>query len=216
MAKPTKDRVPLTSYWNAIKQANPSLTKSPLFKPDIMGPIGNYDKCLANYTKQLTDKDKLLDMIKDMVTALSAVKDQIDKHCDERDKVDAQDKVLLNKFASELNGFKNAPDSDADMAAVSAAMANYVAAKEDSINMFKALTDRVFSYNQQATAKIKKISVDYKTKSAAITTAMNKLDGEALTLEGQIRGIVGKYQQIAVQMDHDDVVDGVRELLTHF
>jgi len=102
------------------------------------------------------------------------------------------------------------------MTSIANAMANFVGSRETSINTFKALTDRIFSFNQQSNAKLKAISLDYKTKSAALAANMSRLEGEALSLETQIRGIIGKYTQIAVQMDHDEVVDSLRDLLTHF
>src|SRR5882672_732781 len=117
MAKPTKDRVPLTSAWNAIKSGDDTLKKSASkFVPNILIPIGKYDQALLNYTKQLTDKDQLSQFFKDIIKAFKTAADANKKFTAERTKIDEETDKRSDVATAKLNGF--ADDPEADIAAV--------------------------------------------------------------------------------------------------
>src|SRR5687768_2472485 len=122
MAKPIKNRVPLTSYWNSIKSGNETLKKSPLFKPDIMGPIGKYDQALLTYTKQLTDKDKLGDYFKNMEKVITANEAECVQHAEASEKLKKETAAKRSKYAVELD--KHSQNPDADMNAVCGSITN--------------------------------------------------------------------------------------------
>lgn len=214
MAKPIKDRVPLTAAWNSIKSGNDTLKKSPMFKPDVMVPIGNYDKALLGYTKQLTDKDKLSDFFKEMEKAFSANLEAGKQHVQARDKLDAESDAKRTKYANELE--KYGGDPDADMSVVCAAITNYCANLEENTTLHRALSEKLFALNKLRIAALNKIRDDYKAKAIAITTNMTKFEKEVLALETQIRSVVNVYAKIAIDMNHDDAAIAARELLAKF
>lgn len=214
MAKPIKDRVPLAAAWNSIKSGNDTLKKSPLFKPDVMVPIGNYDKALLGYTKQLTDKDKLSDFFKEMEKAFSANLEAGKQHAQARDKLDAEAAAKRTQYANELQ--KYAGDPDADVSVVSAAITNYCANLEESTTLHRALSEKMFALNKQRIAALNKIRDDYKAKASAITNNMAKFEKDVLALEIQIRSVINTYAKIAIDMNHDDAASAARELLAKF
>jgi hypothetical protein len=214
MAKPIKDRVPLTAAWNAIKSGNDTLKKSPMFKPDVMGPIGNYDKALLGYTKQLTDRLKLSDFFKEMSTAFSADTASSKQHADARDKIDKETDAKTDKYADELE--KYGGDPDADMSVVCAAITNFCANKEEGITLHRALSEKMFAQNMQRIAALNKIRDNYKAKATAIAANMAKYEKDVLALETQIRSIINTYAKISIEMNHDDAGQAARELLEKF
>jgi len=216
MAKLTKDRVSLTPYWAKIKASNSTLNKSPLFKPDIMGPIAKYDQALASYLKQMTEQEKLRDVVKEIRKIMDADLPKIRALQEERTKLQESCIADEKKAWETINAAVADDDADVDMTKVATGVANYVADLADDFNNTRAISEKIYSYNQGAVAKLNKMRDDFKAKAASVTSAMSKIDAEVLTLETQIRGIIGTYSKIAIDMDHSDVVDDVRDLLTHF
>ena len=214
MAKPIKDRVPLTATWSAIKSGNDTLKKSPMFKPDVMGPIGNYDKALLGYTKQLTDRDKLSDFFKEMSTAIGVNETATKQHADARDKIDKETAAKVNKYADELEKYGGDPDADTN--AVCASITNYCANLEEGTTLHRTLSEKMFAQNMQRMAALNKIRDNYKARAAAISANMAKFEKDVLALETQIRSIVNTYAKIAIDMNHDDAADAARELLAKF
>ena len=214
MAKPIKDRVPLTAAWNSIKSGNNTLKKSPLFKPDVMVPIGNYDKALLGYTKQLTDRDKLSDFFKEMGDAYATDLAATKQHADARDKIDKETADKIKKYAGELEKF--AGDPAADMSVVIVSITNFCASGEERTTLHRALSEKIFAQNMQRIAALNKIRDNYKAKASAISTNMAKFEKDVLALEAQIRSIINTYAKIAIDMDHDDAADAARELLAKF
>jgi hypothetical protein len=216
MAKTTKDRVPLATYWAKIKAGNPTLNKSPLFKPDIMGPIGKYDQALSNYTKQMLEQDKLRDVVKAIPKIWEADLPKVRALQQERTKLEESTTAGAKTDWEKINALVADEDADVDMMKVAASVASYVADYADKFNNFHSISDKIYSYNMAAVAKLNKMRDDFKSKATTVTSAMSKIDGEVLTLETQIRGIIATYSKIAIDMDHADVVDDIRDLLTHF
>jgi len=62
-------------------------------------------------------------------------------------------------------------------------------------------------------ATVKKARDEYKSKADSITSGMKKAEADADRLDGQIRQLALNYQKTAVQMDHDDIVEALRDLL---
>jgi hypothetical protein len=214
MAKPTKDRVPLASHWTSIKSGNETLKKSPLFKPDIIGPIKKYDQALLNYAKQLTDKDKLNDCFKSIQKTITDTSNGAREKAEALNKVENEGRDKLTKNLNALFAHEDKPD--ADMTVVSGCMTNLSAEIEESITLHRAISDQIYSLKKQSVASLNKVRDEYKAKASAITSAMNKIDSEVLSLEVQIRGIISTYSKIAISMNHADASDAARELLGKF
>ena len=214
MAKPTKDRVPLASYWNSIKSGNDTLKKSPLFKPDIMGPMGKYDQALLNYTKQLTDKDKLSDCFKAIAKTVTDTATAVATQMEALDKVYEEGQSKKTKDMNRLYQLEDSPN--ADMTDVCACMTNLGADIEETITLHRAISEKIYTLKKQSAAAINKVRDEYKAKSTAITSNMNRIDGEVLSLEVQIRGIISAYSKIAIDINHADAGEAARGLLAKF
>ena len=217
MAKSMEDRKktgPLLGKWTAIKGSHKALGNGALFKPDIAAPVKSYDDGLKTYDKLLEDKKKLKDLFRDASKASQTYHDEREKHNAERDKIDAKEAELRDKYGDQIDNLSKADDpATAD---VIAALTGFTSALDEGQTMHKALTDRLVAMNAARSAAIKKVRDAYKAKADAIAAGLKKLETDGDRLEGQIKQIGLSYEKTAVQMDHDEIVDDIRGFLDNF
>ena len=200
----------LLPTWNTIKGKHKALSNG-LFRPDLAAVLKTYDQGLQNYDKFLEQKKKLCDVIAELTDAINAQIQAANQHYDQFDKINAQDRDATNKNKDLLNKYRQDPDSNP--ADVLAAFGGLLDAINDRRTLTKALWDKWEDHEAKYAALAKKTRDDYKAKSDAITNGIKKLESDEDRLEAQIRQIATNYQKIAVQMDHDEIVDDIRDLV---
>jgi len=136
------------------------------------------------------------------------------QHGQERIKSETESTAKVGRYIAELDTHAKNPDPDLNV--VSAAITNYCTEVESSVNIYRALSEKIYNINKQRIVALNKIGSDYRAKSTTINSAIAKLEGEVLTLEVQIRGIIGTYSKIAIDMNHNDASNAARELLAKF
>jgi hypothetical protein len=215
MPKKMEDRVPLASYWAAIKGKNPDLGKNPAFKPDINGPIKTYDAGIANYLKLMQDREKMLDMLPPYDQAMKGFNVRIDNQHKELDKISSEDVEKMDKARAGINA-ECAKEENADIMNLSGLLVDLSVAMEDAAKSYAQSDAQLDKIKAERVAVTNKLRDDFKAKATTIVNGMKKCEDDTVKLEGQIRGIISAYQKVGTQLEKKDVVSGVRDLLTHF
>jgi hypothetical protein len=212
MPKAMEDRVPLASYWAAIKGKYVDLAKNPAFKPDINGPIKTYDLGINNYIKLMQDRDKLKDFLISSSKNLNDINSKIGQHQEELAKIWGQDKAKEDGIRSSMSSAMASQDT----AKISTGLIDWSTTIADMSNTRNQLWAQMAKLADTRVQGAKKLSDEYKAKVAGIGSGMKKIEEDSIKLEAQIRSIISAYQNVATKMNKDDLVDAVRGLLDHF
>jgi len=215
MPKAMEDRVPLASYWAAIKGKYNDLAKNPAYKPDINGPIKTYDMGINNYIKFVSERDKLMDLFPAYSKYGVDITNKIVQQRAELEKIMDKDQADVTSSINELDA-EVAKKEEADPARMMTLLNDICTSAEEMVSSRKQIWDQLSKLGEAKVQVNKKLRDEYKAKAVAIINGMKKIEDDAVKLEAQIRSIISAYQKVATQLNKTEVVNGVREMLGHF
>lgn len=204
---------PLLPKWNKVKSKHKAL-KSSAFTPDISSAISRYDDTLKQYDELQKDQDKLKDVVNDLMKENQEAFKQIQDLTSDLTDITKKSFDTMSKSASKLQ--KYTASKNGDSKGVVSDLSEISDAAEDFLTKRKSHWDQIDKIANQNLQRHKKARDEFKSKSDAVNSKMDKLEDAAYKAQTEIAGIVAGYVQIADEMDHPEIIKDLQALGKEF
>lgn len=197
--------VVVTAWSNAVSGVKKDIGAKIFLKSGNVEALADrYDKLQNEFNKNREKKTAAIDLF----DPASAQLDKLDKE------IAALDKELEDIVKDENASIKVQKSDDPQ--AVITEWENTLKASQDGDKAQKAVFDRWTKVNATYDKVIADTLAKVKKEMAAAQAGLNSTNSQLNALEGEMRKVVGLYQNTATEMDRQDIASAVRSFLAIF